>query len=764
MNHTIVPSLLLFTITLHPGALAQPLPDSDPLGVVLKPIPEKLVVLTFDDGCASHATFVGPLLKKLGFGATFYITTFGNPAPDPQVYMSWEQIKGLEHMGFEIGNHTWSHSQILGDKVEGSLPDAIKIEELCLANQIARPTTFCWPIYSTSRAFSLLLVDRGYLFARSGGRNDRPYRPTLENPFETPSFTMVANTPLETFTSAAQRATRGRISIFTFHGVPDIEHPGISVDPALFEKMMNYLKDNQYTVIAMRDLAPYVDSKRAVTLLPVPAVIPDITITDPADLATGKTLQSPKAVCAVQVAGPQVTFGGRGEGWVAIHAAIGGKRKLSHQAPWLLELNPQTGSNELGGVSATGNALQASSQGLNGAPLTLEDATLRLTDPMNTWKDFSSPLTMLGNNTVQALDAHRAVLSGKMSGSGSVTYSGFHAIGRISSDSDYTGQTRIAQDEWFRQSGDDLQGHDFFMFGIGGTRPFGTGVVTIAGSVGTRMGPAWGESTLSVIGNPVVLETSLVFSWRTPSRIELAGVISGPGALVKVFAATDSMASNNPERPYGSTLWLRADNTHRGGTRFYSGNLLFDRGGAFGSGVVQLGGKVDGTNHAMCLRNQAVLTVGNAFELAGITDATVDGSCPTFGGFRDKCANDPAAAAEFDTTSGDLTLTGAITGSGGLLKSGDHALLLSGKNTYAGPTTVSKGSLSLGSGQALSPHTALTIAKGASLDLNFNGQAKVRKLVLDGKVQPAGTYRAADAADYLKGAGVLIVAPGVSQS
>lgn len=36
-------------------------------------------------------------------------------------------------------------------------------------------------------------------------------------------------------------------------------------------------------------------------------------------------------------------------------------------------------------------------------------------------------------------------------------------------------------------------------------------MVTIAGSVGTRMGPAWGESTLSVIGNPVVLETSLVF-------------------------------------------------------------------------------------------------------------------------------------------------------------------------------------------------------------------------------------------------------------
>ncbi|MFB3041973.1 MAG: polysaccharide deacetylase family protein, partial [Candidatus Poribacteria bacterium] len=40
----------------------------------LHPIPDRLVVLTFDDGCKSQATFVGPLLKHCGFGATFYIT------------------------------------------------------------------------------------------------------------------------------------------------------------------------------------------------------------------------------------------------------------------------------------------------------------------------------------------------------------------------------------------------------------------------------------------------------------------------------------------------------------------------------------------------------------------------------------------------------------------------------------------------------------------------------------------------------------------
>jgi peptidoglycan/xylan/chitin deacetylase (PgdA/CDA1 family) len=57
-----------------PDAAKENARDSDdPRGVLLKPIPEKLVVLTFDDGCASGATVVAPILKSLGFSATFYV-------------------------------------------------------------------------------------------------------------------------------------------------------------------------------------------------------------------------------------------------------------------------------------------------------------------------------------------------------------------------------------------------------------------------------------------------------------------------------------------------------------------------------------------------------------------------------------------------------------------------------------------------------------------------------------------------------------------
>ena len=44
--------------------------------ILKKPIPDKLVVLTFDDAVLSHYTNVAPLLKKYKFGGTFFVTVF----------------------------------------------------------------------------------------------------------------------------------------------------------------------------------------------------------------------------------------------------------------------------------------------------------------------------------------------------------------------------------------------------------------------------------------------------------------------------------------------------------------------------------------------------------------------------------------------------------------------------------------------------------------------------------------------------------------
>ena len=54
-----------------------------------EPIPDKLVVLTFDDASKSHFTVVRPLLKKYKFGATFFVTEGFDMVTNKRDYMTW---------------------------------------------------------------------------------------------------------------------------------------------------------------------------------------------------------------------------------------------------------------------------------------------------------------------------------------------------------------------------------------------------------------------------------------------------------------------------------------------------------------------------------------------------------------------------------------------------------------------------------------------------------------------------------------------------
>ena len=61
---------------------------------------------------------------------------------------------------------------------------------------------------------------------------------------------------------ALEQGSEGKIPVFCFHGVPDLDHPWVGTDTAVFKKYMDYLRDNDYTVIAMRDLIKYVDPEK----------------------------------------------------------------------------------------------------------------------------------------------------------------------------------------------------------------------------------------------------------------------------------------------------------------------------------------------------------------------------------------------------------------------------------------------------------------------------------------------------------------------
>lgn len=226
--------------------------------IVKRPIPDKLVVLTFDDAVISHATYVAPLLKKYGFGATFFVCEFGgNPDfSDKTKYMTWEQIAKINQMGFEIGNHTWHHIHVNKVDTARLTTELNYIEQKCTEYHIPKPISFAYPGYDTSSRALTVLKKKGYYFARGGW--DRVYHPETEQPYLMPGFTVHTENHEKVY-QLLEQAKQGSIAVFTFHGVPDDAHPWVTTSPEVFEKFLMYLKAQHYKVIAMRDLVKYIN-------------------------------------------------------------------------------------------------------------------------------------------------------------------------------------------------------------------------------------------------------------------------------------------------------------------------------------------------------------------------------------------------------------------------------------------------------------------------------------------------------------------------
>jgi peptidoglycan/xylan/chitin deacetylase (PgdA/CDA1 family) len=236
-------------------------------------IPDGLVVLTFDDGCKSQAEFVVPQLRQFGFGATFFVNDPDLP-PAGWVaghYVIWPEIVGIHRAGFEIGNHTVRHQHVHRlTKAEFSA-DLEGIERRCAEHGIPRPTSFCYPGFHFGRNAVEVLREKGYRFARRGifpeypdgighGGRGPVYDPRKHHPLLVPTTGYAG--PEFGFADLAwlvDQARDGKIATLCFHGVPDLDHSWVHTDPDVFVSCLGYLKRRGCTVIAMRDLARYVD-------------------------------------------------------------------------------------------------------------------------------------------------------------------------------------------------------------------------------------------------------------------------------------------------------------------------------------------------------------------------------------------------------------------------------------------------------------------------------------------------------------------------
>jgi peptidoglycan/xylan/chitin deacetylase (PgdA/CDA1 family) len=224
----------------------------------------KSVVLTFDDAVKSHRTFVGPLLKELGFRATFFVTHAW--MSDTANFMSWSDIAELHQMGFEIGNHSWTHADFSQPRNAARLAGELALVEYELARvKVPKPTSFAWPGNSFGPEAVAAVLTRGYSMARRGGMPEVEYgRAETVGPLFDPErrHRMLIPTTadaypkwtFEHFQSVVSNAPAGRAVVLQFHGVPDVAHPWVHTEPDLFRSCMQYLKDQGFHTLAMRDL------------------------------------------------------------------------------------------------------------------------------------------------------------------------------------------------------------------------------------------------------------------------------------------------------------------------------------------------------------------------------------------------------------------------------------------------------------------------------------------------------------------------------
>lgn len=227
--------------------------------------PERLglVVLTFDDAVKSHRTLVAPLLKELGFGATFFITQ--RWMDDAENFLTWEEVAEIHGMGFEIGNHSWSHLNFSRPHNAALLPEELgRVEEKLADVGVPRPVSFAYSGNAFGPEAVAQLERLGYQFARRGMQPEVPYGQAQVGPPFDPgrhhrlliptTGDAYPNWTLQHFRQVVAPALEGKFVVLQFHGVPDLAHPWVHTPPERFREYMLELKAMEIPVVALRDL------------------------------------------------------------------------------------------------------------------------------------------------------------------------------------------------------------------------------------------------------------------------------------------------------------------------------------------------------------------------------------------------------------------------------------------------------------------------------------------------------------------------------
>lgn len=152
-----------------------------------KALPEKSVLITFDDGYESIYRNAWPILKEKGWPFTIFINTEPHDQQSSQ-YISWAQLKELTEHGVTIGNHSVSHpfmTRKLPDENRGAWLKRMRAEVLDAQKRIdeqlgKQPKVFAYPYGEYNSTIQSLMAELGYYaFGQQSGAVGDISEPTL---------------------------------------------------------------------------------------------------------------------------------------------------------------------------------------------------------------------------------------------------------------------------------------------------------------------------------------------------------------------------------------------------------------------------------------------------------------------------------------------------------------------------------------------------------------------------------------------------------
>lgn len=166
-------------------------------------LPEKVVVITFDDGFADFYTNALPILSTYSFPATIYITTgyvgassrWLQPLGEGNRRMlTWAQVREVDAAGMECGSHSENHHQLdtlNSDEADVEIRHSKEILEQHLGKEV---TSFAYPHGYHSREIRRLVIKAGYQSACAvkHGMSSR-----LDDPFALARIIVSRNTDVQ---------------------------------------------------------------------------------------------------------------------------------------------------------------------------------------------------------------------------------------------------------------------------------------------------------------------------------------------------------------------------------------------------------------------------------------------------------------------------------------------------------------------------------------------------------------------------------------